>query len=321
MNTSLLAPIPAWPRPTPASELRLTYAIAPPSRKLSPERRGAIAEAQSARIAALPIDALLVYDVQDETLRNERPRPFPFSAKIDPLTYAFDELELGSLPRVVYRAVADQDEGSLLAWLTRLSRLGARAVLVGAPSRSAQARLTLSDAWELRRTHVPHLPLGGVVIAERHVGPGSEDARLLTKTERGCGFFVSQTVWSARSMGALLRDLRRAHRAAQSSHGPAPSPLPQILVTLSPCGSKQTLEFLEWLGVHIAPEIRSELLAAPDMLARSVELSMAIYSELRALAADLGLSLGWNIESVSTRREEVDAAVELLQRIAQRKKR
>jgi hypothetical protein len=55
---------------------RLTYAIAPPNRTTAPERRREIAAEQSARISALPIDALLVYDVQDEAARNASQRPF-----------------------------------------------------------------------------------------------------------------------------------------------------------------------------------------------------------------------------------------------------
>lgn len=319
MNPSLLSQGPALARLAPSSALHLTYAIAPPSQRASPEKRRAIAETQSARIAELPIDALLVYDVQDETLRNLSPRPFPFSPKVDALSYAYEELEV-RVPRVVYRAVQGQDETSLVAWMRRVSSLGGRAVFVGAPSRNLEARLTLPDAWRLRRSHVPHLPLGGVVIAERHHGLGTEEARVLAKREQGCEFFVSQTVWSTGAMEALFRDLLRAHRA-ETAPGLAFSELPHILVTLSPCGSIQTLDFLEWLGVFVPPNVRSELLSARDMLTRSVELALEIYGKLRALAAGLGLSIGWNIESVSTRKEEVEAAVELLRRIAQREVR
>jgi len=90
---------------------RLTYAITPPNQTTPDERRRAIAAAQSARVSSLPVDALLVYDVQDEAARNGNPRPFSFVPKVDPLSYAFDELQIGALPRVVYRAVAEQSEG------------------------------------------------------------------------------------------------------------------------------------------------------------------------------------------------------------------
>src|SRR5688572_26523564 len=91
-----------------AGGFRLTYAITPPRRTTPSERRRAVAALHGARISKLPIDAVLVYDVQDEAARNASPRPFPFIPKVDPLTYAFEELAVGDLPRVVYRAIADQ---------------------------------------------------------------------------------------------------------------------------------------------------------------------------------------------------------------------
>src|SRR5262245_40122714 len=148
--------------------LKLTYAITPPNRATPPERRRAIAAAQSARIASLPIDALLVYDVQDESARNGAPRPFPFMPKVDPLGYAFDELTLGALPRVAHRAGADQAPASLCGWLERLRANRGLAVLVGAPSRHAATSLTLTGAFALARSHAAGLCFGGVVIPERH---------------------------------------------------------------------------------------------------------------------------------------------------------
>src|SRR6478609_4458967 len=74
---------------------RLTYAITPPNQTTPEERRRTIAAAQSARVSSLPVDALLVYDVQDEAARNGSPRPFPFAPKFDPLSYAFDDLQIG----------------------------------------------------------------------------------------------------------------------------------------------------------------------------------------------------------------------------------
>src|SRR5690606_30307991 len=167
---------PAW---------RLTYAVTPPNRSTPLERRQAIAAAQSALARSLPVDALLVYDVQDETERNAEPRPFAFSPKVDSLDYALG-LDLGDVPRVVYRAI--------VGWLDRLQALGGSAVFVGAPSRQSAAKLSLRDAYAVSERHAPALPFGGVVIPERHRTSGTEHERLLSKAQQGCRFFVSQTV-------------------------------------------------------------------------------------------------------------------------------
>ncbi|HEY6079819.1 MAG TPA: hypothetical protein VIW29_13485 [Polyangiaceae bacterium] len=288
--------------------MKLTYAIAPPNQATPTERRQAIAAEQSARIASLPIDALLVYDVQDEAARNVGPRPFRFMPKVDALTYAFDALQLGALPRIVYRAVAEQDEAALRAWLDTLQARGGRAVLVGAPSREAAPPLTLPNALGVCRSHAPLLPFGGVLIPERHVTRGGEDARVWSKMQQGCRFFVSQTVWCAATTKRLLRDLRI--RLEQES-GAAPA----ILFTLSPCGSAQTLDFLEWLGVAVPGPVKRELLAAKDMLARSIDLATETFAEIRGFAREQGLVVGCNVESVTARTAEVEASIELLRRV------
>ncbi len=289
---------------------RLTYAITPPSQATPSERRAQIAARTSALALSLPIDALLVYDVQDEAARNPRRRPFPFAPKVDSLGYAQDALELGALPLVVYRAVSHLDERALCAWLRRLAERGGRAVFVGAPTREATGSLPLGKAYELARRHEPLLDVGGVVIPERHAASGQEVARVWDKASRGCRFFVSQTVWSVRAAERLIIDGARRSEA----EGVA---MPPLLFTVSPCGSPETLEFLTWLGVDVPPHVRRELLSAPDMLRRSIELSAETYAKVRAVATAHGMSVGCNVESVSSRPAEVAASVELLHRIRQ----
>jgi hypothetical protein len=125
---------------------------------------------------------------------------------------------------------------------------------------------------------------------------------------QGCGFFVSQTVWSASATKRLLRDLRlRADRERTN--------VPPILLTFSPCGSPQTLQFLEWLGVEVPPATKRELLSARDMLGRSIELATETFADVRRFGAEHGISIGCNVESVSSRASEVEAATELVRRV------
>jgi hypothetical protein len=302
--------LPARSATAPEFRPRLTYSITPPNRTTPEERKLAIAAAHSARVLSLPIDALLVYDVQDEAVRNGDPRPFAFVPKVDPLSYAFDDLQVGKLPRVVYRAVAARGEPSLRDWLDKLQAHDGVAVLVGAPSRRSSTPLTLPEAFSLCRRYAPSLTFGGVVIPERHQTSGAEDARVWTKTQQGCGFFVSQTVWSVSATKRLLRDL---YLRAEREGGQAPP----ILLTFSPCGSPQTLQFIEWLGVALPDNVKRMLLSAKDMLAQSIQLASEAFAEIRAFAAELGMTIGCNVESVSARAAEVEASVELVRRIDQ----
>jgi len=292
------------------TRLGLTYGITPPKLSTPEPRRREIASAQAARIASLPVDALVVYDLQDESSRTGVERPFPFLQAIDPLDYAYGYLSEVAKPKVVYRSVSSLSAGELVDWLARLHGFGGAAVLVGAPSKTQRVNLQLADAYRARRAHRPDLPLGGVVIAERHEARGGEDERVLAKLEQGCSFFVSQAVYSVTASKNLLSDLY--YRCQDSGRA-----LPPLLLTLSPCGSKKTLDFMAWLGVSVPRWLQNELLHARDILAKSIELCALTFAELHDFAAEKGISLGCNVESVSLQKSEIEASVELVSRIAE----
>ncbi|MEZ4233932.1 MAG: hypothetical protein R3B89_32460 [Polyangiaceae bacterium] len=290
-------------------DARLTYGITPPKIAYSEEKRLQTAALQSARIAALPIDALVVYDLQDESSRTDAKRPFPFLRAIDPLSYAYEYLSGVPQKKIVYRSVSTLTREELVGWLRRLDELGGAAVLVGAPSRSESVKLRLPDAYRVRLDEAAGVPLGGVVIAERHESRGGEDERVLRKLDQGCSFFISQAVYSVTASKNLLSSL---HYRCQE----AGRPVPPISLTLSPCGSKKTLEFMSWLGVSVPLWLRNELLHAHDILEKSVDLSLAGFEELLDFAREKRIPLGCNVESVSLRKEEIEASVHLVHRVA-----
>lgn len=291
------------------STLRLSYGITPPKLSFPEERRQKAALAQTERIRELPVDALVVYDLQDESSRTDVKRPFPFLQAVDPLEYAYDYLAAVEKPKIVYRSVSALDAGALRNWLARLERERGAVVLVGAPSQSQAVHFGLSEAYRLRAEEFALVPLGGVVIAERHETRGGEDERVLRKQERGCSFFISQAVYSVGASKNLLSDLY--YRCADAGQT-----MPPFLVTLSPCGSKKTLEFMSWLGVFVPRWLENELLHAHDILQKSVDLTLAAFTELHDFARDKGIPLGCNVESVSLNKDEIDASVEMVHRVS-----
>ena len=86
-------------------------------------------------------------------------------------------------------------------------------------------------------------------------------------------------------------------------------------MTLTPCGSSRTLTFLRWLGVHVPWWIENELLRADDTLSASVEQALAVFEDLWTWAVPRGIPLGANVESVSLGRDEIDASVEMVERV------
>ena len=290
------------------SALRLTYGITPPKLSTPEPRRREIAASQTARIANLPIDALVVYDLQDESSRTDAERPFPFLRAVEPLDYAYDYLAGLTKPKIVYRSVSGSSEPNLIDWLLRLHGLGGAAILVGAPSKTQVVNLNLRDAYRVRNSRAPEVPLGGVAIAERHEIRGTEHERILQKVEQGCSFFITQAVYSVTASKNLLSDLHFRCTATGRR-------VPPMLVTLSPCGSKKTLNFMAWLGVSVPRWLQNELLHAHDILEKSIELSVQTFAELYAFAREKHIPLGCNVESVSLSKAEIEASVELVRRI------
>ncbi|MFT3708348.1 MAG: hypothetical protein QM817_11910 [Archangium sp.] len=276
------------------------FGLAPPRQSTPAERLAEIAAQQRERLATLKPDAVVVYDIQDESDRNAAPRPFPFLPTVDAAHWADSALAGTAAPRITYKSVPAQSGDELTRWLS--GRSGA-AVLVGAPSKRAGG-LSLNDAYALARTHAPSLQLGGVAIPERHHRANDEHRRMIAKTAQGCRFFVTQAVYDVHSSLSVLSDY--ALELAATGAQPVP-----IFFTFAPCGSEKTVEFMKWLGVSFPRWLENELRHAPDILERSHRLCVRNFRELHDFAREKKLPIGFNVESVSIRKAEIEAAAAL----------
>ena len=289
------------------------YGMAPPKAATPADDLPAIVARQLQRLRPLKLDGLVVYDIQDEGERIAAPRPFPFLPTLDPETYARSHLAALPVPKVVYRCVNRDTPETFARWLDDVNGSAAQrlAVLVGAPSQSARAGLTLTDAYAAAREHSRDLILGGIAIAERHARRQDEHTRILAKTEQGCRFFVTQAVYDVTATKSLLSDYALVLR----ERGEPPVP---VILTFSPCGSEKTLEFMKWLGIHFPRWLENDLRLAADPLATSLALCERIFAEVWDYARDHGVPLGINVESVSIRKAEIEASLELLRRLQRR---
>jgi 5,10-methylenetetrahydrofolate reductase len=181
-------------------------------------------------------------------------------------------------------------------------------VLVGAPTSGARVSLALADAYDLARQHAPDLLLGGIAIAERHTRRFDEHKRILAKVQTGCRFFVTQAVYDVTSTKSLLSDYELSIRDKADARAP-------IILTFSPCGSPKTLSFMKWLGISFPRWLENELRFASDPLTTSLTLCERIFEEVWDYAKEKNLPVGINVESVSVRRSEIDASVELFHRL------
>jgi hypothetical protein len=287
------------------------YGFAPPKQSTPSDQLETIVAQQLTRLGSLPIDGLVVYDIQDEAERVSTPRPFPFLPTLNPEVYAHEHLGRLAAPKIVYRCVNRDTPDSFVRWLQSANATPRITVLVGAPNRNSHVGLPLSDAYALAHQHAPNLLLGGIAIAERHTHKLDEHQRILAKSGQGCRFFVTQAVYDVAATKSLLSDYALAVREKNGAALP-------IILTFSPCGSLKTLAFMKWLGIAFPRWLENELQTAPDPLAKSVELCERIFAEVWDYARDKGIPLGVNVESVSIRKSEIEASVELLHRLRRR---
>ncbi len=286
--------------------MKLLYGTTPPRLGTRATDVAAAADKLAARLKGLPLDAVVVYDIQDETGRTQLPRPFPFVGTVDPRVYARLLAARCGLTAITYKALGNLDEAGWKAWLDEAAHsYGIRFVsVVGRPTSGVHYPLALSRAIRIAALHPAGFTVGGVVIAERHTAQRSEASRLLAKAKDGCRYFVSQAVYHAPPTVALLGDYLRECREA----GIDPRP---IVLTFAPCGRQKTLAFIRWLGVHVAPETERAILSAASPLAKSIEICRDSLRRILDQPYREAIPLGVNVESVSIYRDEIDATIDL----------
>lgn len=119
--------------------------------------------------------------------------------------------------------------------------------------------------------------------------------------------FVSQATYNVEASKNFLSDYYYYY----SNNGLEMVP---ILFNVAPCGSK-TLEFMKWLGISIPTWLENELKYSKDVLDKSLKLSLDIFEEILDFALEKGIPIGCSVESVSTRKVEIEASVQLVRDI------
>src|SRR6185312_17401505 len=153
----------------------LLYGTTPPRTGTAEDAVRAAADKLAARLASLPLDGVVVYDIQDESGRTAVPRPFAFTGTIDPRAYARLLAERTGRPSIAYKSLGAMDEPGWQAWLDESARdfgVGFLSV-VGRPTSGVKYPLALSKAIRLAAAHRSGFAVGGVAIAERHTAERS----------------------------------------------------------------------------------------------------------------------------------------------------
>ena len=286
----------------------ILYGITPPKINHTEDEIKDIAKRHIDRISKLEVDGLILYDIQDESDRTDKKRPFPFIKTINPCEYSRNYLQELKIPRIIYRAVGNYTPKSFSAWLQETTQNQVHSVFVGAASHEQQNNITLKEAYALKKEVNDNLCLGGITIPERHMKKHDEHLRVFSKQNDSCEYFITQCVYNLHAAKTFLSDY--AKYAKENNYEMVP-----IIFTLTPCGSAKTLDFMKWLGINVPNYLEEDLKESGDILSESIKLSRDIFEELYRYGVKKGIPVGCNIESVAIRKAEIEASVELLQEV------
>src|SRR5256885_15545881 len=154
----------------------LLYGTTPPRLGTPAEQVSAAAGKLAARLAALPLDGVVVYDIQDETGRTQLPRPFPFMRTIDPRQYSTQLMQSTRLPAITYKALGNLDEAGWRTWLSQSQGIEFISV-VGRPVSGVRYALPLSRAIRIAASDAGGFTIGGGLLPRGPTPPLRRAAR------------------------------------------------------------------------------------------------------------------------------------------------
>ena len=296
------------------SELRARYndinrgvyfiGTTPPKNDTPLDQIETIAEKLLERVSDIDFDGLIVYDIQDEGSRTSKPRPFPFKLSHDTRLYSSLLNQKSNRPVITYKSVVQSNADDFNQWANEAwQEYGVRdIVLVGSPSKTNNISLPLADAYKTLVDNQHDFFIGGITIAERHTSKKNEHERLIEKHKQGCNFFISQAIYNPQ---ATIDKLTR-YAIECKKQGLKPQ---RLILTFSPCGSKKTLEFIEWLGVNVPEATSLRILHSDSPLYESIRICTNSLQQILDAVIPYDLPLGLNIESLTNRKEEIDGSI------------
>lgn len=285
----------------------LLYGFTPPNIDTDEKKVEQIAATQLLRLVNSQLDGLVIYDLQDEKERNKDKRTFDFKDTLEPLSY-YKNYFASKYNAVIYKAVSKYTPEALADFLSQNAEI--ISVFVGASSKNDTPKTHLNEAYEIKAKNAPNIALGGICIPERHISKGDEHLRVGRKIELGCEFFITQAVYNINNAKHFLSDY--AKLCAENSRI---KKVP-IIFTFTPCGDAKTLSFMRWLGIDVPKYFEQRLMHSSNPVSMSVQTSFEMFCELYHYGKALGISIGANVESISRKKVEIEASIELLNNIS-----
>lgn len=283
----------------------ILFGLTPPRLSTSSEKIELSVTRTAERINRLQPRAVVLYDIQDEQLRNPNPRPFPFSETHEPYSFAQRLMPLTTAPFILYKCVVKWQSDELTHWLNDIDadpRIYGTVLVGGQIPDQEIPGVTLDEAYKIFGSRPRRIKMGGVAIAERHDAMNNEHHRIMHKMKQGCSFFISQAMFRPDITEKLVLDLTNKCAAEAKS-------FPPFYMTLTPCGTAKGFEFMEWLGIYVSDQFRKFILASQNPVETSVDVVKQMGCDLVERFPDH--PIGFNIESIAKKRSEIEASISL----------
>lgn len=286
------------------------YGTVPPRKTTPIAKVRKMAEDLIKEIEALGVDALVIYDVQDEAGRTGGERPFPFSPSLESESYVTLLREFMEVPIecIVYHALPYHQREHFDEFLANVNAAKCNAiVLVGGPSEHSQ--LSVTEAAEIVQKSQYNISVGGITLPERHTSKGREHELVAEKVNKGLSFFTSQVVYNADNAITFLQD----YDVLCKAEGKTPA---RIMFTFAPFGREETAVFMRWLGVELPEGTKKRVLskgAPTDCVGEAIQICRENLTRILNACEiyNIEIPLGFTCECVSKHREEIEGVADL----------
>lgn len=281
--------------------------VAPPLGAVQVRVQGTI-EGTAANVLAMKCSAFIVYHVQDEQGRNGTARPFSYQPGSDPLDFAVSvAAQLHTLsqscsvpPCILFQVtplLTREKFDQVLDLIGSTDSPVAALTLVGPPHAHTETiGYSQLEAAALVHSRFPSLPLGGLILPERHLSKHDEHHRIFTKQSAGISFFITQVIYDP----TLLIDVLTLYVELLDNH-PEVERAPRVILTFAPVSCQKTLDFLAWLGVNIPAETAKRIIEAENPSEESVAVCAQNFSIFLTAVKQLKrrIPIGFSVEVVT----------------------
>jgi hypothetical protein len=295
--------------------------IIPPRARAEAEEKAATARQVAQACARLPVSAISIPEVRDESRNGVRkgrdlPKMAPREFAIL-LRKAYGEIGAECPEPIVNRCVPYVNVDRQKNWFQRThDGFGVHSfVLVGGETSGRRyPGPTVPEAARILRSLAFPSLIGGIAIpTRRRPGrPDDEPQRMLGKVRSGIRFFTTQILMEPDSVCRLLRDYSSVCR--ETGLRPA-----RVFLGIAPVSHRNDIEFMKWLGVEIPRKAEQYLLGKPSGVEKR-SLKFAEELVLTVLEAARGYDLecppGILVEHVMKR--NFDLSVELTSWLSRR---